>query len=129
MILDSSAFIAFLNLSDSHNLVSTNVIENRRTAESLFLHEVSLAECLAYSQSEQETQSIIAVATSLRIVIAESRGLEAAFRVSQIRERTGLNLPDCYVLDAAIENSESLLTFDKRMNKSAKQLGITTLVK
>ncbi len=128
MILDSSAFIAFLKLSDSHNSESTNAIQTKRTVESLFIHEVSLAECLVHAQSEQEAQSILAVATSLRIGIADSRGSEGALRVSKIRKKTGLYLPDCYVFDAAIENSESLLAFDKKMNKWARQLGIITLV-
>ncbi len=46
-------------------------------------------------------------------------------RLAELRAKTGLKLPDCCVLDAAISNSASLATFDQTLAAAAVRHGIS----
>ena len=57
-----------------------------------------------------------------------SSGVEGAVRVAEIRHSTGLALPDCYVLDAAHQRGESVLSFGARLNVAAHEMGRRTFM-
>ena len=49
---------------------------------------------------------------------------DAAARLASLRAKTGLRLPDCCALLAALDEHASLLTFDERLYTRAKTLGV-----
>lgn len=122
MLLDSSAFIAFMNPSDQHSPAAVRLIS---TAPSVEIHEVSVAESLVQACASDAVSHVLAVIEGLQATVVNSSGLEGAVRIAGIRDRTGLPLPDCYVLDSAEQLGISVLSFDARLNKSAEKLGIS----
>jgi len=48
-------------------------------------------------------------------------------RLAELRASSGLNVPDCCVLDIALHHQGALATFDRAVAKTARELGITVL--
>lgn len=46
------------------------------------------------------------------------------WRLASLRASTGLGLPDCCVLDTARQTSSSVATFDARLVRRARDLGV-----
>ena len=57
-----------------------------------------------------------------------SSGLDGAVRVATIRHTWGLPLPGCYVIDAAPELGEPVLSFDAKLNKAAQEMGLSAII-
>jgi predicted nucleic acid-binding protein len=125
MLLDSSAFIAFLNPADKHNSDATQRISGAQTIE---IHEVSVAESLVRASAHEVVPHVLFVLERLEATIVNSSGLEGAVRVATIRHTSGLPLPDCYVIDAARELGEPVLSFDAKLNKAAHEMGLSTFI-
>jgi predicted nucleic acid-binding protein len=123
MLLDSSAFIAFMNPADKHNSDATQRITGAQTIE---IHEVSVAESLVRASAHEAVPHVLFILEGLEARVVNSSGLEGAVRVAGIRHQTGLPLPDCYVLDAAVELGESVLSFDSKLNQAVKVAGLRT---
>ncbi len=127
LILDSSAMLALINPLDIYchkvgTLLTTNLHRSR------VLHEVSLAECLVRAEEQGNTYSVLAFIESLGIEFADSSGVKGARRVAEIRMKTKLPLPDCYVVDASLMLRLPLVSFDHKLNQSARELGVETLI-
>jgi predicted nucleic acid-binding protein len=54
-------------------------------------------------------------------------GVAGALRVAEIRMKTKLPLPDCYVIDIAIRLRLPLISFDQKLNVRAREIGIETI--
>ena len=52
---------------------------------------------------------------------------DAATQLATLRAQTNLRLPDCCVLLSAQREHASLLTFDERLGKHAKRIGVNAL--
>ena len=124
MILDSSALIASLNPNDSH---FSEVWEKMSASNSIQIHEVSLAESLVRAHTSNTVEQVMHVFKGIGATLVSSAGLQGALRVAEIRSKTGLPLPDCYVIDAGRETDEKILSFDSKLNRSAKTLGLATI--
>jgi predicted nucleic acid-binding protein len=122
--LDASAFIALLNPQDAHHSDAVQLAGLPQWDRGLFLHEVSLAESLVGAPDSHSADLLIRQVDRLRIHVIDSRGVSGAQRVASLRRTTRCSLPDCYVLDGAIENELVLGTFDQRMAQAAVKLGI-----
>lgn len=48
-------------------------------------------------------------------------------RLARLRATTGLKLPDCCALDAALGHGASLATFDEALAAAARRLGVDVL--
>jgi predicted nucleic acid-binding protein len=125
MLLDSSAFVAFMNPGDKHNSDATQRIAEAQTIE---IHEVSIAESLVRASAHEAVPHVLVVLERLEATIVNSSGLEGAVRVATIRHTSGLPLPDCYVIDAARELGEPVLSFDAKLNKAAHEMGLSTFI-
>jgi predicted nucleic acid-binding protein len=125
MLLDSSAFIAFLNPADKHNSDATQRISGAQTIE---IHEVSVAESLVRASAHEVVPHVLFVLEGLEATIVNSSGVGGAVRVAAIRHSMGLPLPDCYVIDAARELGEPVLSFDAKLNKAAQDMGLSTVI-
>lgn len=124
LVLDASAFIALLNPRDVHHADSIDLAGAPVWDRGLFLHEVSLAECLVGATSADSVDLMIREIERIKIQVLDSRGISGAQRIAALRQQTRCSLPDCYVLDSALEENLTLGTFDQRMLAAAKTLGI-----
>lgn len=124
LVLDASAFIALLNPQDAHHADSIALAGSPDWDRGLFLHEVSLAECLVGATSADSVDLVIREIKRIKIQVLDSRGINGAQRIAAIRQQTRSSLPDCYVLDGALEESLTLGTFDQHMLAAAKKLEI-----
>jgi rRNA-processing protein FCF1 len=52
----------------------------------------------------------------------------SAGRLARLRVDTGLKLPDCCVLDAAITTDAPLATFDTRLARAAASIGVASVL-
>ena len=125
MLLDSGAFIAFMNPADKHNSDATQRIAGAQTIE---IHEVSVAESLVWASPHEAVPHVLFVLERLEATIVNSSGLDGAVRVATIRHTSGLPLPGCYVIDAAHELGEPVLSFDAKLNKTAQEMGLSTFI-
>jgi predicted nucleic acid-binding protein len=50
---------------------------------------------------------------------------DAADRLGELRATTGLKMPDCCVLYAAVRHNAAIATFDDALAKRAKNIGLT----
>lgn len=124
MLLDSSALIAFINPEDTHNSIACQKIGS---SHSIYIHEVSLAESLVRAQATDTVPHVLHVIKSLRATVVSSSGIQGAIRIASIRHRTGLALPDCYVIDASRENESTIFSFDSKLTNAAQALGLATV--
>ncbi len=125
MLLDSSAFIAFMNPADKHNSDAMQRIAGAQTIE---IHEVSVAESLVRASAHEAVPHVLFVLEGLEARVVNSSGVEGAVRVATIRHSSGLPLPDCYVIDAARELGQPVLSFDAKLNKAAQEMGLSTFI-
>lgn len=125
MILDSSALIASFNPNDRH---FSEAWAKMSASNSIQIHEVSLAESLVRAHASNTVEQVMHVLKGLGAIVVSSAGLQGALRVAEIRSKTGLPLPDCYVIDAGKETGETILSFDSKLNRSAKVLDLMTVI-
>jgi predicted nucleic acid-binding protein len=62
------------------------------------------------------------MATGIQITAHDQ---DEPLRLAELRVTTGLKLPDCCVLDAAISNSAAVATFDRALAAAAVRRGIS----
>jgi len=126
MILDSSAVIALINPKDVHcEDVTASLKANPQKPR--ILHEVSLAECLVRSSARDESDEVLRFMEIMGFEFQSTSGVAGALRVAEIRMKTKLPLPDCYVIDIAIRLKLPLISFDQKLNVRAREIGIETI--
>ncbi len=126
MILDSSAVIALINPKDVHcDEVTASLKANPQKPR--ILHEVSLAECLVRSSARDEAGEVLRFMEIMGFEFQSTSGVAGALRVSEIRMKTKLPLPDCYVIDIAIRQKLPLISFDQKLNSRAQEMGVETV--
>lgn len=125
LALDASAIISLLDAGDAHHEAVTTVISNHPGVR-LIAHPLTIAESLVHADRA-------GVATAASAAMA-GIGLDAAavderapLRFARLRNSTRLRMPDCCVLDAALERDAALVTFDDRLAAAAQALGLETL--
>lgn len=123
--LDASVLIAHLSPSDAHHEAATAIML-AASPGAMLVHALTLAEVLVGGVK-------IGRGASMRDDLYAA-GLELAphdtgepLRLAELCATTGLKLPDCCVLDAAIGNHASLATFDAVLATGARGLNLTVL--
>lgn len=122
IVLDASIVIALLsNDNDHHNRAVSFFLST--FSEGYIAHPLTLAEILVGPiRARRETVALRALDG---LGISEwSPGEGNAARLATLRAESSLKLPDCCVLDAAIETSSSLATFDQKLATTAAALGV-----
>ena len=123
IVLDASVLIAHLNPADAHHVDATGLLLSAQPG-SLLVHSMTLAEVLVggarIGRGAQMQADLLA--TGIQITPHDQ---DEPLRLAELRAKTGLKLPDCCVLDAAISNSASLATFDQALAAAAVRHGIS----
>jgi len=124
IVFDSSVLIAAMSSEDAHHLVATRLLSRGEQHQAGVVHPMNLAEVLVGpSRRGKENQAAGAiVASGIETIVTDA---EAPIRLARLRATTKLRLPDCCVLDAALETGYPMATFDDRLARVATSLGIT----
>jgi predicted nucleic acid-binding protein len=124
--LDASVLIGHLHPLDAHHDAATRLLLDADPG-SLLVHALTLAEVLVGGVRVGQGAQMLGDLRAAGIVLAR-RDDDDPLRLSELRATTGLRLPDCCVLDAAITNAAAVATFDKALGMAAHRLGIPTLL-
>jgi predicted nucleic acid-binding protein len=122
IVLDASALIAFLGPSDAlHERAVWAVLDlgPHELGVSPITHAEVLVGPIRAGTLERTRAALAALAVSELAL-----STDAAPRLAGLRADTGLKLPDCCVLLAALQSRSAILTFDQRLAAVARQLGI-----
>lgn len=125
IILDASVLIAHLWPSDAHHGPATALLLDG-AGEDLLVHALTLAEVLVGGVRIGRGAEMRADLLAISIRLPE-RDEGEPLRFAELRVTTGLKLPDCCVLDAAVTSGARLATFDAALAASAAQLGVPVL--
>jgi predicted nucleic acid-binding protein len=123
IVVDASVLLAHLDSDDaSHARAEASLLgaaEHPLAASALTLAEVLVGPARAGHLELAKAQ--LAALEIKEIPVAAG----SADRLARLQVETGLKLPDCCVLLAAlITSADGLLTFDQKLAKTAQDLGI-----
>ncbi|MGI8523178.1 MAG: type II toxin-antitoxin system VapC family toxin [Nocardioides sp.] len=127
IVLDASAVIATLDDQDAHHRAALAIMRKASLADqALLMHPVTLAEALVGVVDTEREAATMAALEAREIVIEPFARADAA-AVAHIGASTGLRMPDACVLSIAVETRGELATFDVRLAREARRLGIDVL--
>ncbi|WP_394554582.1 type II toxin-antitoxin system VapC family toxin [Agromyces sp. MMS24-JH15] len=125
IVLDASVVIAHLSSHDVHNDRAVAFFRGN-TRERFSMHSLTLAEVLVGPVRAGRGEAVEHALASLAIEEwAPPEG--SAARLARIRVESGMRLPDCCVLDAAVVQNGRIATFDATLASAAQRLGIEVL--
>jgi len=120
IVLDACVLISYFGPEDTHTNAAANILD---TEDQLFLHPFTLSECAVGHARLNQINEFRRDVERLGLDIWQPDEGHW-YRVAQVAASTGLKPPDCCVLDSARTLVGSLATFDERLTKVAKSMGI-----
>ena len=122
IVADASWVVALRDPSDGDHLSAAAI--NRGIAdEDVWLHPVTLAECLVAPARLGVLQDAVLRLRAAFDIPEVDR--DAPVRWAALRAQTGLRLPDAVVLDTAISHrARAIVTFDTRLAETASEHGL-----
>ncbi len=116
--LDASLLIAHLHPNDPNHELATAYLRDH-TDEPLLIHSLNLAEVLVGGVRAGRGQELLDDLRAIGLRVADQYEGES-LRLATLRVETGLKLPDCCALDAALTTGTALATFDERLATVAR---------
>jgi len=123
IVLDASVLIAAMTPSDPHHAKAREVLRAGARANALAAHRITVAESAVGAARSGQVQVLRANYARLGITMLGNDDDEP-WRLARLRADTGLPMPDCCVLDAAIAHRATLGTFDQRLAVAAIAHGL-----
>ncbi|MGH9092135.1 MAG: type II toxin-antitoxin system VapC family toxin [Acidimicrobiales bacterium] len=125
--LDASVLVAHFGPQDAHHAAATRVLLDAAVAdEALLLHSITLAEVLVGGTRIGRGPEMLADIQALGVEMARHDDGEP-LRLAGLRATSGLKMPDCCVLDAALRHTTALAAFDHGLRTAARRLGIAVV--
>jgi predicted nucleic acid-binding protein len=122
VVLDASVLIAHLDGRDAHHPRAVDLLLAARRS-TFIASVVTVAEVLAGPVRAGAGATAGAALRALRLV-REPLAPDAAEKLAKLRAETGLKLPDCCVLLAALDTgAKGVLTFDAQLERAALAAG------
>lgn len=122
IVLDASVVIAHLSSRDAHHALAVEFFRRHATT-SFSMHPLTMTEVLIGPARIGRSEAAELALASLGIEEwTPPKG--SAARLARIRVESGMKLPDCCVLDAAIAQQAAIATFDEAVAEAARALGI-----
>lgn len=122
IVLDASVVIAHFASHDAHHDVATGFFRENLD-ESFLAHSLTLTEILVGPLRAGREAFVLQQLDALGITEWMPPAGSAA-RLARLRVDIALTLPDCCVLDAAMETTSALATFDERLGRAAASMGV-----
>lgn len=123
IVLDASVLIALFGRSDAHNERSRSFFE-KHVAEGFVVHPLTLTEVLVGGARLGKLHQLNRDIHAMGVEVAQPDSDEPLL-LAEIRNSTGLKLPDCCVLVTALRLSAPLFTFDAQLARVAAAQGLT----
>ena len=121
IVLDANVMIAILDSSDAHFQAAQRIFLNH-TTERLVAHRITVGETLVQPARAGRTAAAVAALAMLGVGYLDEPDDPA--ELAKLRASSGLRLPDCCVLYAAIREGANLATFDARLARVAAEAGV-----
>lgn len=125
IVLDASVVIAALSLSDLLHDRALRLLAEQ-VDEQLVMHAVTRAEVLVAPVRAGRADVVEGQLDGLGVSTVGLRSSDA-LALAQLRSRTGMKLPDCCVLLAAMESGAVVATFDDQLARAAERLHLAVL--
>ena len=125
--LDAGILIALFNAKDAHHEAATKLLDAAtRRDDLLYINPLSQAEVLVKAAQQGSEKIYYEKIVSIGVVTLAAP-TDTGDWLAQLRARTGLKLPDCAVILTAQQSGSKIATFDHRLAREARALGITVL--
>jgi len=124
MVVDASVLIALMNPDEAHFADAVVLVRRGAIAGRLVAHAMTVAESAVGAAEKGHLEQLRRAFDGLGLAAAES-DREQPWRLAVLRAETRLPLPDCCVLDLAMESRGELATFDARLAVAARRRGVT----
>jgi predicted nucleic acid-binding protein len=122
IVLDASVLIALAQTEDRHHQRARALLR-AGVDEELAASPITLAELLVEPTRVGRPGDALAMVRDLQVRTVPL-GDAAPQQLAILRVETGLRMPDCCVLLAAVDTGSSLATFDQRLLAAATKLGL-----
>jgi predicted nucleic acid-binding protein len=121
IVVDANVMIAVLDPQDSHFDLARRFFV-AHASERLAAHRLTMAEALvlaAHGGSE-----VAAAAAISALGVGRFDEPDDPIELARLRASSGLKMPDCCVLYAALREKAKLATFDARLARAASEAGV-----
>ena len=125
--LDASVLIALMNTGDVHHRDAVTLVRRAAIAGDLIAHPITIAESAVGAAEHGRLQQVRDAFAGLGLATAPGDPGQP-WRLADLRASTRLSLPDCCVLDVALESQGALATFDTRLAAAAHEQGVPVAV-
>jgi len=127
VVLDASVLIAAMSPTDAHHESARSILRRGAIGSGLHAHPMTIAETAVGASRLDRVDHLRNALRALGVATVEIDD-EHPWRLAYLHVRTGLPLPDCCVIDAAMSLEGHLATFDRRLRSAAEQVGATVVV-
>ena len=125
IVLDASVLIATLDVRDPlHGRAQELLAE--RVDEDRLLHVLTRAEVLVAPLREGQLELVERRLEDLELKTVDLLGSNAG-SLARVRVRSQLKLPDCCVLFCAEQHDAAVATFDQRLAREGRAMGLRVL--
>ena len=121
IVVDANVVIAVLDPHDSHFEKARRLFV-AHSAERLAAHRLTMAEALVLAA--RGGREVAAAAAISALGVGRLDGPDDPVELARLRAGSGLTMPDCCVLQAAIREKAKLATFDARLARAAAAAGV-----
>lgn len=122
IVLDASVLVAHLEANDAHHARATALLLGA-TGEVFMASPLTLAEVLVGPARTGRLDDAVAALDHLGVGGVDL-DQDAPARLAVLHSGTGLKLPDCCVLLAALQVQGEIATFDQSLAGAARQHGL-----
>lgn len=122
IVLDASVVIAALDREDALHHEASDLLRGLVPAR-FSMHALTLAECLVGATRDGSGHLLLRRIRALGVTVQDER--DDPLELAELRAHTGLRMPDCCVLLAALRTRSRLCTFDDRLAAAALRLGVS----
>ncbi|CAN5309530.1 hypothetical protein BH09ACT2_BH09ACT2_14460 [soil metagenome] len=123
IVLDANVLIAFLDSSDPHHAVSTELLE-RRFVDGFASSVLTVAEALVHPTRVDRQDAAMTALLSIGVRVIPLEATDAT-ELARVRNSYRLRMPDAVALHTAIRTGSELATFDEALVAAARRAGIS----
>ncbi|MDQ3359226.1 MAG: PIN domain-containing protein [Actinomycetota bacterium] len=123
--LDASVLVAYLFEQDAHHDDAVRWVETWGPG-STCLSALTLAECLVLPTRAGRAETVVDLLAGWETVVLPVT-VEDAVGLARLRAGSGLRMPDCVVVHAAMTVGAQLATFDSRLADVARSRGLSVV--
>ncbi len=122
IVLHASVLIGYLDAGDAHHERATALL-TREIDDDFAVNLLTLAEILVAPTRTGQRDTVLGILNDLGVETLQFPA-GAAVTLAQLRAETMLKMPDCCVLISARDRQARLASFDERVVKAARALGL-----